>query len=88
MMARDQIEGLQQRRAQIEVRIAALEARAKADRRKEDARRKIVIGAGGLALAARNPDFGRWLAMRLPEVLAERDRPLLAGLGQPPGSMP
>ena len=42
-------------------RIAALEARAKADRRKEDARRKIVIGAGGLALAARNPDFGRWL---------------------------
>ena len=86
-MAREQIEGLRKRRAQIEAQIAALEARAKADRRKEDARRKIVIGAGVLALAARNPDFGRWLAMRLPEVLAERDRPLVAGLGQPPGIM-
>ena len=87
-MAMEQIEGLRQRRTQIEARIAALEARAKADRRKEDARRKIVIGAGVLALAARNPDFGRWLAMRLPEVLADRDRAMVAGLGQPPGSIP
>jgi hypothetical protein len=84
MGAAEQVETLRQRRAQIDARLAALEARAAADRRKADTRRKVVIGAGVLALAARNPEFGRWLAMRLPEVLAERDRPLVADLGQPP----
>lgn len=82
MNAAERMEALQQRRAQIDARLAALEARAAADRRKADARRKIVIGAGVLALAARNPEFGRWLALRLPEVLAERDWPLVADLGQ------
>lgn len=82
MTAAERIDALRQRRAQIEARIAAMEARATEDRRKADARRKIVIGAGVLALAARNPEFGRWLAMRLPEVLAERDWSLLADLGR------
>lgn len=82
MNAVERLEALRQRRAQIDARLAALEARATADRRKADARRKIVIGAGVLVLAAQNPEFGRWLALRLPEVLAERDRPLVADLGQ------
>jgi len=85
MKPTERVEALRQRRAQIEARITALEARAASDRRKEDTRRKIVLGAGVLALAARNPDFGRWLALRLPEVVAERDRSLLAGLGTPAG---
>ncbi len=41
----------------LDARLAALDARAAADRRKADTRRKVVIGAGVLALAARNPDF-------------------------------
>lgn len=82
MTANERVDALRKRRAQIEARIAALEARAAADRRKTDTRRKVLIGAGVLALAARNPDFARWLAMRLPEVLAERDLALLMGCNE------
>jgi len=83
MTTAERVEALRKRRAQLEAQIAALQAREAADQRKADTRRKIVIGSGVLALVARNAEFGRWLALRLPEVLAERDRPLVADLGQP-----
>lgn len=79
----ERMEALRRRKAQLEARLAALEARAKANSRKADARRKIIIGAGVLALVERHPGFGFWLARELPAVLAERDRALVADLGQP-----
>lgn len=83
MGAAEQQAELRKRRAQIDARLAALDARAAADRRKADTRRKIVIGAGVLALAARNPDFALWLSLQLPEVLSERDWAQVGNLRQP-----
>lgn len=51
------IESARAQKAQIEAKLAALEARQKSDERKRDTRRKIVVGAAVLAHAERDATF-------------------------------
>lgn len=78
----ERIKELRERQRQLAARLALMEARERGERRKRDTRRKIVIGAAVLALARRNQLFARWLEMRLPEVVEERDRPLIGQFDQ------
>jgi hypothetical protein len=59
--AADRLAALKKRQDQLKAQIAAIEAREKADERKKDARRKIVIGAAVMAHAAIDPEFAREL---------------------------
>lgn len=51
------IEALRRKRSQIDARLALLAAREKAEARKRDARRKIIVGAAVLAHAGLDPFF-------------------------------
>lgn len=82
MGAIERLENLRKRQAQIAAQLAALEAREKADRRKAETRRKIILGAAVLKLAERNPDFARWMDTQLPTLLGERDRRVAGRLVQ------
>jgi len=63
--------------AKAEARVQRLDARAKAQQRKDETRRKIVAGAVVLSLMREYPDFGGWFEKVLNErVMAKRDRGL------------
>lgn len=62
------LESLRQRKAQLENRIADAERQAKVAARKQDARRKIIVGGAVLAALADSPD----LAAMVKTVLAQR----------------
>ena len=64
----DRLNRLQQRKAAIERQIAAAESEAKATARKQDTRRKIVVGGAILAAIADSPG----LAEMVKTVLAQR----------------
>jgi hypothetical protein len=55
--AAERIETLKQKVERLQAQQAALVARQKADDRRRDARRKIVVGAAVLAHAELNPSF-------------------------------
>jgi len=59
--AADRLAALKKRQDQLRAQIAAIEARERAEERKKDARRKIVIGAAVMAHAAIDPEFAREL---------------------------
>ncbi len=75
----DRLLALRQRREQLEARIGRLEAREKAFRRKDDTRRKVIVGALALTHLERNPgsDFASLIGRLLDEyVRRPRDRAL------------
>jgi hypothetical protein len=74
-------EKLQKRKAQIEAQLRALDAREGAERRKRDARRKIIVGGAVLAHAALHPSFAEILRMVLRSaVTRDLDRKVIADL--------
>ena len=64
----DRLNRLQQRKAALDRQIAAAESEAKAAARKQDTRRKIVVGGAILAALADSPG----LAAMVQTVLAQR----------------
>jgi predicted phage tail protein len=78
----ENLEALKKKQAQLKARIAAIEAKQKANQRKEDTRLKIIIGAALMADAALHPDTAAFLAAVLRRaVTAERDREFLKRKG-------
>ena len=78
-MSNSRIEKLEKQRAQIDAQLKAARARDKAQRRKDDTRRKIITGALALEHAQRNPDsdFTRTMLRLIQEgVKTNRDRAL------------
>jgi hypothetical protein len=53
-MANEKVETLRQRKAAIEARIAAIEAKENAQRRREETRLRVLIGAAVLADSSRH----------------------------------
>ncbi len=83
------LEGLRKRKAQLERRIADAENQAKVAARKQDTRRKIVVGGAILAALADSPG----LAAMVKTVLAQRvtralDRAAVADLLDAPPPKP
>ncbi len=52
---------LKERQERLRTQVAALEARTKEQQRREDTRRKIIVGGAVLAHAALHPEFARTL---------------------------
>lgn len=82
----NRIETLRARRAQIDARLSQLEARSRAEKRKEDTRRKILLGAILMQEMEARPETDAWARKLLAERLAKpRDRALfnLSPLSEP-----
>lgn len=82
----ERIDALRSRRAQIDAELLRLEAKAKAEDRKSDTRRKILIGAVVMQEMERRNDFAAWIKRLLGQRLTRpRDRALF-GMGPIPSS--
>jgi exonuclease III len=64
---------LLEKKAQLEQRLKAIEAKENVQKRKDDARRKIIVGGLCLHHAAEKPDFKKWLAENLEKTLTRPD---------------
>lgn len=71
---------LLKRKAQIEARIQALEARGREKARKADTRRKIILGGYVLAAARTDKDARRLIADLIASLEKPADRALFADL--------
>jgi hypothetical protein len=71
---------LKQRRASYDDKIRRLEKTAREKARKEDTRRKILVGAVVLVAAEDDPDKKQWLARLLDQELTRDDDRTLFGL--------
>lgn len=72
---------LQERRDQLNAQLAAMEARAKQTQKKQDDRRKILLGALVLADLSNRPELKAYLAERLPGFLVRpEDKKLFVDL--------
>lgn len=87
-MARDQLEKLREKKAQIEAKLKQLEARAKEKARKEDTRRKIIAGALALEHAEIDAEFGRKLHSILARFVGRPEDRELFGLPPKVGDTP
>ena len=77
----ERLQKLQERRDQLNAQLAAMEARAKQTQKKQDDRRKILLGALVLADFDTRPELKTYLAERLPGFLVRpEDRKLFAEL--------
>jgi hypothetical protein len=72
--AADRLAQLEQKRLQIEARIATLSARELAQQRKDDDRRRLLLGTILLEDLATNPVLADYVRGRLPDVLRDSDR--------------
>lgn len=72
--AADRLAHLEQKRRQIDARIATLSAREQAHQRKDDDRRRILLGTILLEDLATNPMLADYVRGRLPDVLRDSDR--------------
>lgn len=72
--AADRLAQLETKRRQIEARIATLSAREQAQQRKDDDRRRILLGTILLEDLATNPMLADYVRGRLPDILRETDR--------------
>lgn len=78
----DRLTALKKRQEQIHAQIAALEAKAKEQNRKEDTRLKILVGAAVMADAALHPETAAFVETVLQRAItAERDRAFLKDKG-------
>ena len=78
-MSTDRIQKLEKKKAQIDAQLKAARARDKAQKRKDDTRRKIIAGALALEHAEKNPDseFTRTILRLIQHsVTTARDRDL------------
>jgi hypothetical protein len=72
-------EKLEKQKARIEARLKALDAREAAEKRKQDTRRKIVVGGAVLAHAAHYPAFAAALRAALAAAVSRpQDRQAVA----------
>jgi hypothetical protein len=76
---------LKQRRASYDDKIRRLEKAAREKARKEDTRRKILVGAVVLLAAEDDPDKEVWLARLLDQELTRVDDRALFGLAAKEG---
>lgn len=77
----ERLQKLQERRDQLNAQLAAMEARAKQTKKKQDDRRKILLGALVLADLGSRQELRTYLAERLPGFLVRpEDRKLFADL--------
>jgi hypothetical protein len=65
----ERLQRLQERRDQLNAQLSALEARAKQTQKKQDDRRKILLGALLLSDLPQRSDLRAYLAERLPAFL-------------------
>lgn len=76
------VEALRQKKAALEARIAAEEAKEKSRNRKEDTRLKVLVGAAILADIAKNPETRAGVMAVLERaIVAPRDREFLKAKG-------
>ena len=76
------LDALKEKQAQLAARIAEIEARGKAQARKEDTRLKVIVGAACLADAAIHDEIKATLRKILDRAIkAPRDREFLTGKG-------
>ncbi len=71
--------GLLQRKAKLESDLARLRAREKDAARRDDTRRKIVLGGVGLAAVEAGDVPGHFVARLVRDHVADRDRKLFDG---------
>lgn len=72
---------LEERKKQIEAKLATLTARNKVASRKRDTRRKVIVGAAVLAHAERDAEFAKQLQRVLTlAVMRDGDRQAIADL--------
>ena len=82
----DRLKRLQQRRDQLNAKLAALEARNRQIEKKREDRRKILLGTLVMADLSERAELRAWLAERLPGFLTRtEDKKLFADLLLPPG---
>lgn len=76
----ERLADLEQKKRQLAEEIAALSAREKARERKDDDRRRVLLGSIVLADLANNPELAAYIRNRLPSVMRDGDRRLFADL--------
>lgn len=77
----ERLQKLQERRDQLNAQLAAMEAKAKQTQKKQDDRRKILLGALLLTDLDSRPELRTYVAERLPGFLVRpEDRKLFADL--------
>lgn len=82
MATKERMEKLKQKRAKLDQQLATLESRAKAQKRKEDTRLKVLVGAAMLAECQNNPKVTPGIKRILHRAItAERDREFLQRTG-------
>lgn len=74
------LDRLYQQRAQLSAKIKQLEARSKAQARRDDARRKIIAGALALEHASKDEAFGRTLHQLIGRYVTRSPERALFGL--------
>jgi septal ring factor EnvC (AmiA/AmiB activator) len=73
----EQLQKLLERKKELEQKIRSIKNRMKAEERKKDTRRKILVGAAVLSAAERDPKFRQWLMNLLDRSLTRpQDREL------------
>lgn len=81
-MKQERIEALKKRKAEIEKKLAQIEAREKVKARKEETRLKVLIGGGIMADAKIHPEIVELIQAVLERSTpATRDRELLKAAG-------
>ena len=76
----DRIRRAEELKARADKRLSALKAKADKRARKEDTRRKIIVGALILNKANKDPEFSNELYTMLKNSVEERDHYLFVGL--------
>lgn len=75
---------LMRKRAELDQRLARIQAKEKAENRKDDARRKILLGGAVLAYIRRHPEHAASMGRTLIPLVADRDQELVAAAFQAP----
>lgn len=78
LTAQERLERAKEAKARAEAEIRSLAARARAEDRKRDTRRKIIMGGILLQEVRQNPKLKAWLMARLRE-LPEKDQAPFVG---------
>lgn len=77
----EQLAALQKKEAELKARKKVLKSKISSEERKQDTRRKIIVGSVLIAHAEKNAEFAGWLAKFLNRALTKsQDRTLLADL--------
>lgn len=76
----EQLADLEKKKEQLAARIATVSARAKQRERKDDDRRRILLGSILLADLDTRPGLADYAKTRLPDVMLEKDRRLFPAL--------